>query len=188
MNDVRTNLFVFTGGPGSGKTSEIEALRARGHACAAEAGRSIIRDQMRIGGNALPWRDRELYAEIMLAWELRTYREVEGQGGSVFLDRGLPDIVGYLRLEGLPVPEHTMRAAKTLRYNRRVFLFPPWPEIFAQDAERKQTVEIAERTYAAMAEIYAELGYETVEVPRLSVPDRARFIMESVSEVFPGTA
>ena len=51
------HLVVITGGPGSGKTTLIDALEAAGFARTHEAGRGIIRDQTAIGGPALPWRD-----------------------------------------------------------------------------------------------------------------------------------
>ena len=64
-------LIVITGGPGSGKTTLIEALEAAGYARTHEAGRGIIRDQAAIGGEALPWRDPPAFAEQMLAWDMR---------------------------------------------------------------------------------------------------------------------
>jgi predicted ATPase len=71
------------------------------------------------------------------------------------------------------------RAADLFRYHRHVFIAPPWPEIFAQDRERKQTLEEAERTYAAMVDVYTELGYELVELPRAPVAARLDFILGS---------
>lgn len=61
---------VITGGPGSGKTSLVEALAALGHPVEPEAGRAIIRRQQAIDGQALPWRDRALFAELMLDRDL----------------------------------------------------------------------------------------------------------------------
>lgn len=113
----------------------------------------------------------------MLSWELGAFEAQAEASGPVFFDRGLPDIVGYLRLEGLPVPEHVLRAAQDRRYARKVFLFPPWPEIFTGDAERKQTAEVAAATGRVMAETYSELGYELIEVPRADIAERARFIL-----------
>lgn len=55
MQNDSDRFFVLTGGPGSGKTTLIEALRTAGFATLPEAGRGIIRDQMAIGGPALPW-------------------------------------------------------------------------------------------------------------------------------------
>ena len=56
MQNDPDRFFVLTGGPGSGKTTLIEALRVAGFAAAPEAGRGIIRDQVAIGGLPCPGR------------------------------------------------------------------------------------------------------------------------------------
>lgn len=172
------HLFVVTGGPGTGKSTLIDELARHGIGNMPEAGRAIIRDQVAIGGPALPWGDRALYAELMLGWELRSYHEAEAMAGPVAMDRGIPDIVGYLRLIGLPVPRHVEAAAWRFRYNGTVFLAPYWEAIFTQDAERKQDRREAEATARMMEETYKGLGYEVVELPRASVEDRAAFVRE----------
>ena len=177
MQNDSDRFFVLTGGPGSGKTTLIEALRSAGFATSVEAGRGIIRDQSAIGGPALPWHDRVLFAELMLSWELRSYQGAMERTGPVFFDRGVPDTLGYLRLSGLPVPGHVSAAADRFRYNPRVFIAPPWPDIFAQDEERKQTQDEAERTYHALADVYTELGYELVPLPLAPVETRLRFVL-----------
>ncbi len=150
--------IVLTGGPGSGKTTLLEALATAGHATSPEAGRATIRRQQAIDGEALPWKDRALFAELMLDRELEAHARAESADGSVFFDRGVPDVVGYLTLCGLPVPAHMERAAQDIRYDRRVFIAPVWPEIFGQDAERKQDLDEARRTFDAMAETYPRFG------------------------------
>ena len=147
-------FFVLTGGPGSGKTTLIDALRAEGFPAAEEAGRGIIRDQMAIGGTALHWADQKLFAELMLAWEMRSWNQALASAGPVFFDRGVPDCVGYLSLCGLPVPDHFRRAAEKFRYNRTVFILPPWSEIYGNDTERKQDFAEAVRTFEAVAAAY----------------------------------
>ncbi len=172
------HMFVVTGGPGSGKSSLIAALSRRGLRGLPEAGRAIIRDQVRIGGSALPWADRAAFAELMLGWELRSHHEAAALAGPVLMDRGLPDVIGYLTLCGLPAPAHVEAAARLFPYNRRVFLAPYWPAIFTLDAERKQSEEEAEATGRVMAETYARLGYRIVELPRTGIEDRADFVMD----------
>lgn len=173
--------IVLTGGPGSGKTSLLEALSAAGHATSPEAGRAIIRRQQAIDGEALPWKDRALFAELMLDRELEAHTGAEGAAGSVFFDRGVPDVVGYLTLCGLPVPAHVERAAQDIRYDRRVFIAPVWPEIFGQDAERKQNLDEARRTFEAMAETYPRFGYELIELPKTSVAERLAFVLKTLT-------
>lgn len=174
------NYIVLTGGPGSGKTALIDRLAGEGMAIMPEAGRSIIQAQVEIGGNALPWGDRLLYAELMLSWEMRSYEAASHIGHLVLFDRGLPDIVGYLTLEGLAVAAHICRAAQDLRYNRSVFIAPPWPEIFRQDAERRQDHALAERTYTAMAQVYTALDYRLIELPKAPVSERAAFVRSRI--------
>lgn len=173
-------FIVITGGPGSGKTTLLEALGAQGCATLPEAGRGIIRAQQAVNGPALPWLDPALFAELMLSWEMRSHAAAREMPGLLFFDRGIPDTIGYLRLTGLPVPDHMMRAAEAMRYNRRVFIAPFWPEIFGQDAERRQTAGEAERTFDAMRNIYLELGYELVPLPLTSVAERVEFVMDAL--------
>ncbi|MFI6299633.1 AAA family ATPase [Nonomuraea sp. NPDC050790] len=174
-------FVVLTGGPGSGKSTLIDRLEEAGFSRTEEAGRAIIQDQSAIGGPALPWADKDLFAELMLSWELRSHRAAAAQGpGPVFFDRGVVDVVGYLRLEGRPVPEHVHRAALSHRYHRRVFAAPPWPEIFRNDAERRQSAEEARRTYEAVTGAYVDYGYELVTLPKAPVEVRARFLLDNI--------
>jgi predicted ATPase len=173
-------LFVITGGPGSGKSTLVHALVARGVFGMPEAGRAIVRDQVAIGGEALPWSNRVAFAELMLSWEMRSYRDALTLSGPVIFDRGIPDVVGYLRLCGLPVPPHMARAAQIFRYHHRVFVAPPWPEIFSQDSERKQSFEEARATHAAMIETYSALGYELLSLPLDFVEERVRFVLAAI--------
>ncbi|QRZ13927.1 AAA family ATPase [Paracoccus methylovorus] len=172
------HMFVVTGGPGSGKSTLIDALHDRGFASMPEAGRAIIRDQVQIGGTALPWADKATFAELMLGWELRSWHEAAAFEKPVLMDRGVPDVVGYLTLCGLRVPIHVEAAAETYRYNRTVFIAPYWEAIFGQDAERRQDQEEAEATGRVMADTYARFGYQLVELPKASVEERVAFVMD----------
>jgi predicted ATPase len=178
-------FFVMTGGPGSGKTAVMDALKESGVTCAAEAGRAIIQGQMSIGGRALPWADQTLFAELMLAWEMRSFAMAQQAAGPVFFDRSIVDVLGYLRLIGERIPEHMRRAAESFRYYQRVFIAPPWKEIFHTDGERKQDFDEAVRTYDAMVSMYTEYKYQLIELPRVSVEERKRFVLDSIAE--PGT-
>ncbi|MDA3643157.1 AAA family ATPase [Saccharopolyspora indica] len=173
-------FVVITGGPGAGKTTVVERLAAAGHAHAPEAGRAVITDQLAIGGRGLPWQDPELFAELMLAWDLRSYRQAERTTGPVLFDRGLPDLIGYLRLTGLPVPAHVREAAHRFRYRTRVLIAPPWQQIYRRDDQRRQSFAEAESTYHHVAAAYADCGYELVRLPRSTVDQRVRFVRDEL--------
>ncbi|KWA73568.1 ATPase [Burkholderia ubonensis] len=181
-DEAARRFFVVTGGPGSGKSTLIDALERAGFARSQEAGRGVIRDQVAVDGPALPWRDRSAFAELMLGWEMRSYHLARQARGPVFFDRGVPDVIGYLRLSGLAVPAHAEAAARRFRYHRRVFIAPPWPDIYTQDAERRQDFAEAVRTCDAMVECYASYGYRLIELPRASVKARVRFVLDALDE------
>ena len=174
-------LFVITGGPGSGKTTLIEALAAAGVATSPEVGRAIIREEIASGGTALPWADELAFAERMVVREIAAHAEALASGGTVVLDRGVPDVAGFLRVSGLSVPPHIDAAARTCRYNRHVFIAPYWDAIYTGDAERKQTPAVAAATQRIMAETYRDYGYELIELPLVSVVERVTFVMDRIS-------
>ncbi|PTS91605.1 AAA family ATPase, partial [Caulobacter sp. HMWF009] len=116
----------------------------------------------------------------MLARELVSYGAADGLAGPVFYDRGLPDVVGYLELCGLPVPATVDTAARRFRYDPIVFIAPFWPEIFTRDAERRQDLAEAERTGTVMARVYPAFGYRLVALPYADVAARVDFVLESL--------
>lgn len=185
MSDFHENFFVITGAPGSGKTTLLRSLEDRRFIVMAEAGRSIIQDQTAIGGNALPWEDKRAYAELMLNWDLRSYRDAPSRSRPVLFDRAIPDIIGYLELSGIPVPAHLTRAAEKFRYNRKVFIAPYWADIYEKDAQRKQSGDEALATYDAMVRVYERLGYELLTLPKTSLERRVQFIMEHLDSLVP---
>ena len=171
-------LHIVTGGPGSGKSTLIDALAAAGVATSAEVGRAIIREQVAVGGEALPWADERAFAALMLPREIAAHAAALAGGAPTVLDRGVPDVIGFLRVSSLAVPPRFDAAARATRYNARVFLAPFWAEIYTHDAERKQTPAVAQATEAVMRETYAAYGYELVALPLAPVAERVRFVIE----------
>lgn len=181
--DAKTNidLIIVTGGPGMGKTSIIEHLESLGYPCIPESGRSIIRHQLEVGGINLPWEDREGYADEMFRQAVLDYQSAASSGLLTFFDRGIADTIGYLRLCGLPVPAAMHEAAERYRYFCKVFIAPPWEAIYHGDDERKQSFAEAVATYEVMVDTYGKLGYELVELPKLAIEERAKFMIDSLS-------
>jgi predicted ATPase len=176
------NLFVITGGPGAGKTTLLQELQSKGMACVPEAARQIIQEQVRAKGNALPWGDTTRYTEMMLERSIADYVKHSASGAPTFFDRGIPDVLCYARLICLRERE-IQQACDEYRYNRIVFIAPPWEEIYAIDEERKQTFAEAMETHRMMSEAYAKCSYKLVELPLVSAVKRAEFVLSEICRV-----
>ncbi|ODT68262.1 MAG: hypothetical protein ABS75_21160 [Pelagibacterium sp. SCN 63-23] len=180
MNNAGENLFVVTGGPGAGKTTLLLAAQAAGYNVVPEAGRAILQRQAIIDGVATHDRNAAAYAELMLDREVESYLLHAGSKRPVLFDRGVGDLVGYRTLTGLELGPHFDRAAHRLRYNRLVFIAPPWRAIFANDTERRQDWDESVRTCAAIRAAYDKLGYEIVDLPEADVKTRLQFVTDRI--------
>ncbi|WP_338467295.1 ATP-binding protein [Novosphingobium sp. ZN18A2] len=162
---------AITGGPGAGKSTLIAALERDGVAAVPEVARIILQQP---GGMALRANDPAGFALAMFEAERAAF-EAARPGITVF-DRGFPDIAGFLDLEGLAIPAEVERACAGLRYEGPVFHAPMWEDIYAQDEERIQTWPEALESDAAVLSAWRRYGYDPIELPRVSVQARARFV------------
>ena len=131
-------------------------------------------------GSLLPWVDRLGYSEEMLKRRVRQYEKIPANK-LWFLDRGIPDLIAYIRKDGLDVPGMYYEAASEYRYQSLVFLTPPWKEIHANDRERLESFEEAEDIHAEIERAYTEANYTCVTLPKTTINERVAFILGSIS-------
>ncbi|WP_306354181.1 AAA family ATPase [Flavobacterium sp. '19STA2R22 D10 B1'] len=180
----RPNFIVITGGPGMGKTTLLNALQKQDYIGIEEVGRAIIQEQLQSNGTGLPWRNQQGFADLMLHQAMKDFKFIKEVHKPVFFDRGIPDVIGYLTLCHLEVPELMHKTAEYLRYNTKVFITPPWESIYTNDTERKQTFSEAIATYEIMLKTYTFYGYECIELPKTTIENRISFIQEKLASVF----
>src|SRR4030095_1263694 len=144
-----------------------------------EPAREILAEQRAIGGNGVYDRDPQLFCDLMLERAIADYQRLEGTGEPAFFDRGIPDMVGYAEIFALDTSA-ALAASRRSVYDDVVFVLPAWREIYVTDGDRRMTFESARAFGERIREVYLDLGYEIVEVPRDSVETRARFIAEHV--------
>lgn len=175
-----TRRFVITGGPGFGKTSIISALEAKGYFCFHEFSRSLIKEQLAVGGDILPWKNLESFSRIVFEMRLKQFEEAP-ENQTCFYDRGIPDVIAYLNKDGIELNSYYTKALEEYNYNNIVFLTPPWKEIFVNDTERMENFNASVEAHQHIKSTYEQLGYTTIDLPKLSIKDRIEFILSSVN-------
>jgi predicted ATPase len=173
-------VHAITGAPGAGKSTLLAELAARGVATQDEVARAMLRQP---GGMAMRASDPEAFAEAMFAAEHERWRaaQVLTREAPVVCDRGWPDIVGFLRLEGRTVPEALERACLTLRYAEPVFRAPPWQAIYRPDEQRIQTWAQARASDAAVCAAWRAFDYDLVDLPLANPSKRADFVLRRLA-------
>ena len=171
------NFVTISGCSGAGKSTLLAELRRRGHAAIDEPGRRIVIEEQRRGGTALPWVDAVAFARRAIEMSLAD-RAAANATGWVFFDRGLIDAAAALEhLTGEPV---VPRLGSAYRCNKRVFLAPPWPEIYAVDPERRHDLAAAVAEYDRLIGAYRSLRYDTLVLPKVNVAERADWLLAAL--------
>ena len=80
--------YIVTGAPGTGKTSVINELKKRGFHCIDENSREIINDQIKNGGDILPWKNQVAFENKII--NLRTQQYLSSPDDCIcFFDRSV---------------------------------------------------------------------------------------------------
>jgi predicted ATPase len=171
-------FVVISGCSGGGKSTLLAELGRRGHTVVEEPGRRIVREELESHGSALPWMDTEAFLRRAVAMALEDLRTARRLDGWVFFDRGLVDAAaGLQHLTGEAALEELYR---THRYHQRLFIAPPWPEIYCDDPERRHGLDAAMAEYMRLLRVYPSLDYETVILPKIGIEDRAEFVLQTL--------
>ena len=174
--------IVVTGGPGSGKTTLIEALAARGWATVPEAAIAVIaelNDELGVEGQKR-WRAGHLGAFQLRVMRRQVELERAGLAGGadvLFLDRGLLDGLAYCRHFGLPAPPELVEACRAARYDRALLL-----DTLPRVADRSATGRTSDRATSLalrgrIAEVYREHGLDPLPVRVAPVEERAELAL-----------
>lgn len=165
---------VLSGGPGCGKSSVLAEVEARGVPIIAEAARTILQS---LGGMTMREERPHDFALAMASIEEAAFLGVDDMLGPMLFDRGLPDTVGFLWLEGLAVPPSIDSACRNLRYSGPIFWAEPWRAIYTQDDERTQSWEQALASADAVRRAWLHYGYILTLLPQASIAERAAFVL-----------
>ena len=177
---MKTRKIVITGGPGTGKSSIIRQLEAKGENCLHEVSREVILEAKREGIDQLFLEKPLLFSQKLLEGRLNQYIEAsELKSQHVFIDRGLPDVLAYMDYFNTTYPDLFRTTCEDYTYDQ-VFILPPWKEIYTSDNERYESFNEALKISSYLYSTYKKYGYDPIEVPKLPVEDRTEFILNNI--------
>lgn len=174
-------IILLIGGPSSGKTTLINHLEKEGHICYPEISREIIIQAREEGAEFLFLENPMLFSERLLAGRIKQYENAILESNSVFIDRGIPDVVAYMDFIGDTYPEEFIEACLKYKYDK-IFLLPPWEEIYTTDDTRYESYEEATKIHNSLVNTYKKYGYDLHEVPKTTVENRYQFILDQLKD------
>jgi predicted ATPase len=175
MTNIKTNQnkhkrIVLTGGPCCGKTTTINALRAKGHRVMDEAARLVLEE-----GVYHPSKNVLEFQEAILRKQIESEQTLDSLA---FLDRGAIDGVAYSLFFTNQIPEFFNQHNLIGRYDQ-VFLLDRFP--LQQDGTRVESSdEEAQKIHDIIHRTYINHGYRPIKVPILPIEDRVNFILDYV--------
>jgi predicted ATPase len=177
---LNKEIVVIIGGPGTGKTTIIEGLLAKGFCCYPEISREVTLEAKKQGIEQLFLENPLLFSELLLEGRKKQFHNAQKEPHNiVFLDRGIPDVLAYMHYIGDSYPAFFDQACRDHIYTK-IFLLPPWEDIYISDNERYENFEQAKLIYNHLTETYQKYGYDLIEVPKGTVEDRISFILNQL--------
>jgi len=175
-----SRFVIISGCSGGGKSTLLAEFGLRGYAIVEEPGRRIVKEELKGAGSALPWVDEAAFARRAVAMAVSDRASAAAPNDWVFFDRGLIDAAASLEyLTGEPA---LAELRLNHRYHPRVFLTPPWAEIYMTDAERRHGFDAALAEYSRLLETYPALGYDVFVLPKMGVVERADFVLTTLEQ------
>ena len=139
----------------------------------------VFFEEIRRRGEVLPWKNLEAFS--LSVFSLRKAQYINAPSDTMhFFDRGIIDVIAYMKLEGLAVSDNYKEDCGKYKYNTTVFYTPIWKEIYKNDTQRKEDMESAIAIEKALITTYKSFGYSIIPIPQLPTAERVDFILSKI--------
>jgi predicted ATPase len=176
---TKQNFYIFTGGPGGGKTSLLESLESKGYSYIPETARQIIRERLSKGLSPRP--DPKTFAREIFEKDWINFITNSRLSSLLFFDRSFVDSAGLIFKSDTVGYNKIKDTYLKNRYNNKVFITPPWREIYRNDNERDQSFEEAIEVYDWVDKWYRQHDYDVVTLPKDTIENRVKFILSQIA-------
>ena len=176
-------LIILSGCSGGGKSTLLSALKKQGYEVIPEMGRQIVKEQLALGGKLTPWDNPLDFCELLIKRSIEAYNHAEklvSKDNLIFFDRSFLDGICYYQTHSKLDPHKYDHFIRELKFYHLVFMVPPWKEIFIEDEERKHSFEDAVKEYNLLIKFYPKCRYQIVQLPKIDVNERCKFILDSI--------
>lgn len=178
---MNKEIIVIIGGPGTGKSTIIDGLVGKGFCCYPEISRQVTLEAKQQGIEQLFLENPLLFSELLLEGRKKQFKSALKETYEVvFIDRGIPDVLAYMHYIGDSYPTHFDLACRENLYTK-IFILPPWEEIYVSDEARYENFEQAKLIHDHLTETYLNYGYTPIEVPKDTLDNRILFILDEIS-------
>lgn len=178
MNKRRkTNGYVLTGGPSSGKTTTVNLLRNKGYNTTIEHARHYLNTMRQKGKTVeeIKKNQKEFQAGVL---DMQIEQEaILSPDDVVFLDRAIPDAQAYYRFLHLSEDEKLLQALQSASY-KKIFILDLLPLV--KDYARTEDETAQKNIQALLIEVYTSLPFPVINVPVLSPEERVDFILKNI--------
>jgi len=176
-NVIKTNWYIITGGPSSGKTTTVNLLKDRGYKTTVEHARHYI-DTQKIAGKTVEEirKNQLLFQQGILDMQI-AQEQALSPDETIFLDRAIPDALAYYRFLKLSEDEKLQNAVHKFLY-KKVLVLDPLPLV--KDYARTEDEAAQKSIHTLLVQAYEELHYPVIHVPVLPPDERVDFILKNI--------
>jgi len=169
--------YVITGGPCTGKTEVIKALKNDGFIIVPEAAR-LVKIRSKTFGGPLPESNFKSYEEEVIQEQERL--DKENPGVIRFHDRTFCDNKAYYEFNHMQPPPDLVAMLEHYRFDK-IFLLSQLG-FYKQDKDRPETKEEADLLHKLTREAYISQGYEIIDISAVEVWERIRIINDYIAD------